>query len=182
MSEGDIEANKTIEDLFLVRKLNLIKLAVANYYGVEEYLIDSLHTNRTISKVRHVFQYIAIENDFSIKQLSKSTKRNVSTVTYGHSVIKSRSAWDKELRAELDALMEIVENKCRILKSEIEGSDKYYYIDLSTNISFKIGTGKAIVLSGFNSDELREFIKFNNLSDIKPVRCNNSNLQIIIKK
>jgi hypothetical protein len=182
MTNKEEQGKAIIEKLYLDRKIGFIKLAVSQYYGVDESIISSNHTNRTASKVRHVFQYLAIENGFVKKHVAKESKRDISNVDYGHATIKSHCSWDTELRSEVEHLMKLIENKSELLKQEIDISDKYYYIDLSNNISFKIGRDKSIVLSGFNNDELKEFIKFNNLSSIEPVKCTNTNLQIIIKK
>ncbi len=172
---------KEAEKAYRHRKLEFIKLAILQYYGGNANDFTRLSKSPRQVKIRQVLCYLAIKDDYSQSEIAREIKRSPSTASHGHDTIEGYMRWDTKLRAEIDHLWGLIENRAKLIKVDIEKSKEYYFVDLSNNVSFKIGKDKAIVLAGFTGDEIRAFVKANNLGHIESVESNNSEMYIVVK-
>lgn len=162
-----IEAQKEKE---ISNKVNFIKKVVAAYYGETVAVYSSRNRKKDKLIIKHIAAY------FCLKLVERSPGKSIglSAVAeyFGYRLSNGRSdhatilhikrkingfiEFDRKFRLEIEKIESQIKYKVQIRNGKDQLLKDYYFIDLNNVVSMKLTDQKAIVLSGFEEDEVEK--------------------------
>ena len=138
----------------------IIKLT-CKYYNVEEDLMKKKTRKREICFPRQVAMYL-IKNttNLSLKSIGELfSGKDHATVLHAYRTINNLMDSDKQIKIDVKKLVKTINLKSKALKNNIELENDFYFIDFNTYLSIKVKNNKGIMLTGYSSDEIHDFIQ-----------------------
>lgn len=149
------------------RCINYIKKVVADYYKVDFDIYDTRSRKRENINVKHTAIYFCYRN-LKITTGLLGTYFNVDHASVIHISKKMTGLleWDKTLIKEYRDLQQLIDIKGNPNGKKIVDIDaQYYFINLDDVKSVKPTKSKAIIFSGYETDEVEFLIKRLSITD-----------------
>lgn len=137
-----------------------IKEIVAKYYKEDVKIYETKARYTNVIKVKQICFYLIRENsNMSLSQISKYFNDcHHSTILHHVKTINNYLSWDVELKKDLKMLQHGISLKLKSVINNIDLDKDFYFIELNNFASIKFMDGKAILLSGFDEEELKDYI------------------------
>jgi hypothetical protein len=137
----------------------IIKLT-CKYYNVEEGLMKQKTRKREICFPRQVAMYLIKDStNLSLKSIGDLFNgKDHATVLHSFRTVNNIIDTDKQVKADVKKLKKTIGLKSKSLKNNIELDIDFYHINFNNYLSIKIEGNKGIMLTGYSSDEMHDFI------------------------
>jgi hypothetical protein len=165
------------------RFIEEVKKVVSEYYKIDKAHLSVKTNKRVVVLPRQVAMYFCRKFLVyaTLKNIGKSFGKGHCTVSYVMKQIPDLAKFDKNFKAELDAIEAILYKRHNSIMLNNPIHKDEYFVDLNQCTSIKIGNEKSIVLAGLTDDETNELVKRLDLTEDKLVKHNNTGMYILIK-
>lgn len=139
----------------LKMRVDFIKSVVAKYYGEEDDVYDQKTRRQEVVHVKHVAMY-TIHKMLKITWETMAEFFDCNHATCIHAV-KKIDGWysvDKAIKSDIKEIQEVVRRRMAMKDGDSVLTNDHYFIDLDDMTSIKINSKKAIILVGFDDDEI----------------------------
>jgi len=144
-------------------KVNLIKKLVAAYYGETV----AIYTSRNLKREKLMIKHVAVFLCSKMVELSPGKKIGPSRVAdyfgYDHATVlhigrklSGYIDYDRAFRLEMEKIETGINYKIQMRDNKQSLIKDYYFIDLNGSVSMKLSDTKAIVLTGFDDEEVEK--------------------------
>jgi hypothetical protein len=159
--------NSVAEMIMLSNSTHNIRLAdyiiklTCKYYNIDDELLKMKTRKREICFPRQVaMQLIKTHTNYSLSAIGELFgKKDHATVLHACRTIVNLMDCDKQVKIDVTRLNKTIKLKSNALKKNIEIDEEFYYVDFNDYMSIKVKGNKGIMLSGFNADELHDFME-----------------------
>lgn len=165
MKKGKYE--KTLQEAqkekAIKNKVNLIKRIVAAYYGETVSIYNSRSRKREKVIIKHLAAYFCL--NLVEKERGKSIGPSAVAQFFGYDhasvlhidkKISGYIEFDRSFRLEVEKIESQIKHRSQISDSQEQLRKDYYFIDLNNVVSMKLTETKAIVLTGFDEEEVEK--------------------------
>jgi len=137
----------------------IIKLT-CKYYNVEEVLMKQKTRKREVCFPRQIAMYLIKDaTNLSLKSIGELfSGKDHATVLHACRTVNNLMDSDKQVKSDVKKLKKTINLKSKALKNNIELDSDFYHINFNTYLSIKIKGDKGIMLTGYSSDEMHDFI------------------------
>jgi hypothetical protein len=143
-----------------------IKTICADFYQVSEQDAQHRKRKREFVKVRQMAMYLMFVNtQMGPSRIADQYEQDHATALHAKRVMKGYLSWDKILVSEAEQLQKLIDRKKLIVFNDFETEEQYYYINLENFESFKIDKEKAVIVVGFNKEEVAAFKEKNGITE-----------------
>jgi len=154
--------------------IDTITKVACKYYKEDINAVRSKKRKTELVKVRQVISYLARDTyKINYRLIAEYfTLNNAPAVMYNVSAIKKLLAIDDDLYKEITLLKDMLYINGTSIVNNIELEKEFYVVDLNDCVSIKLSNNKAILLSGFNEDEVKAYIEGNNIRTVSQQHIN----------
>lgn len=143
-------------------KVNLIKKLVAAYHGETTAIYSSRNRKREKLMIKHIAIYLCFKMVKTAKGLpigpalvARYFGFTHASVIHINKKISGFIDYDRVFRLEIEKIEQSVLYKIQMRENKPEMKN-LYFIDLNESVSMKLSDTKAIVLTGFDDDEVEK--------------------------
>ena len=165
------------------RMIRYIVTVVSMYFQIDEYFVHTPNRKREYVYARHLAMYLILK--YTGATLDRTGEvfngKNHATVLHGKKQVLNLIETDKRVRKEVKELEEIIKLNASAIISNIDLNTDFYYINFNNFQSIKLKHDKAILITGFNEDEIEQITRL--LNGIEEIREHeNTGLYILEEK
>lgn len=163
--------------------IELVKRVVCKFYNQDVSVINSKRRDLYIIKCKYTFIYLIIKN-FTISkvEIGRMLGYNHATVIHAWKKINDLLEVDKQIRAEMKLIENILLEQSEILSDDGNVNNDFYYINMNEMLSVKTNGGKAILFVGYEREEVEMLKKQGIVPDVPVHRHNNTKMFILQNK
>lgn len=144
---------KNKDSFTLDNSINFIKDTICLYYNVDRKVYDGKSRKAKDIKIKHLCIYLCMKYlDVTTVKLGSYFNLDHSSVIYIVKKFNGYLDWDEDLKLEVNTIKNILDFK---VSNELDVDEKNYYIPLNEFYSIKLQENKAIILKGFNENEIK---------------------------
>jgi hypothetical protein len=147
-----------VEKLHEEKIIKYILKIVENYYKVNPNYVTTNNRRRELVFARQVSMYLIFKySTCSLKRIGEVFNgKDHSTVVHAKKTVLNLMQIDKEIKNQIDELKKIIEINIKAINENFDLSNGFYYVDFNKCYSMIIPEGKAIMLTGFNDEEIND--------------------------
>jgi len=143
------------------KTIHTIKEAICNYYEVPMTVFELKKRLREIVRAKQICAYLIKITlpKMVLRNIGKELNYTHCDVIYALKMVKAQIEVSSESRIDIVKIINIIKNKDSLIN--FNNFEDTRYINLDSCTSIKLKNKKAIIFTGFNTDDLSNFIENN---------------------
>lgn len=147
LSNSDVSVNDRIAEYIIY--------IVPRYLRIDETFHQTKNRKRELVIGRQLAMWLMRRyTSLSLDKIGEYFSRDHATVLHAKKQIDDLRETDKGIKKQLNDLKNIVTLKSKALVNKVDLDNDFYYIDLNDFVSIRMGSNKAMIVTGFTDQEI----------------------------
>ncbi len=189
-----VEEEKLLQLSVNQKKIDLIKEMVATYYNQPMSDFTRRGRKKEVVNLRYVAMWLISKlTTVTLMEIGKSFSKDHATVIHGCKQIDKYMTLhtEKLLQREVSEIKALTEMRIAAIDGNVNLTETHHYINLNSCTGVKVGENKAIVFSGFYSEEIERIFSALNVAGVivkhiheveNPTMFENTGMHLIKRK